>query len=395
MSEILIGETASLMDHRVNSTVAPRAAYIHVPFCRRRCGYCNFTVVAGRDDLVDDYLRAVDIELSWLEHPRPIDTIFFGGGTPTQLSAAQLERLFRSTRKWFTLAEGFEFTVEANPADLTPDKLDVLLQSGMTRISLGVQSFDDTKLDRLERDHRRPDALRTIAQCRERFASVAIDLIFATPAERLETWEEDLRTAIETGPDHISTYALTFEKGAAFWGRRERGQLPAANEELERAMFDAAIDALTAAGYEHYEVSNFAHPGRRCRQNEAYWKGRGYFAVGPGASRYVDGFRETNHRSTTTYLRRVLAGQSPVAERDNLGREDRARERLVFQLRMTDGVGRREFARETGCEVDDLVGGLLPELIELGLLQDSGGQLRLTRDGLMLSDSLWPKFLES
>ena len=381
------------MHGSAESVIAPRAAYVHVPFCRRRCGYCNFTVIAGRDDLVDDFLRAIEIELSWLGHARRIDSIFFGGGTPTQLSATQLERLFRATRKWFTPAAGCEATVEANPADLTPDKIDVLLQSGTTRISLGVQSFDDAKLSCLERDHRRQDAMQAIGQCRERFASVAIDLIFAAPAEELEVWNRDLKTAIETGPDHISTYSLTFEKGAAFWGRRERGQLLSADEELERAMFDAAIDTLTAAGYEHYEVSNFARPGHRCRQNEAYWKGRGYFAVGPGASRYVDGCRETNHRSTTTYLRRVLAGQSPVAERETLGREDRARERLVFQLRMRDGVGRHEFARETGCEVDDLVGGLLPELTALGLLEDSGRQLRLTRDGLMLSDSLWPRFL--
>lgn len=372
---------------------APRAAYVHVPFCRHRCGYCSFTVVAGRDDLIADFLQAIEIELSWLVRPRPIDTLFFGGGTPTHLSVAHLGQLFRTTEEWFDLADGCEVTVEANPADLTSDKMDVLLRSGTTRISLGVQSFDDAKLECLERDHRRCDALQAIADCRQRFSSVAIDLIFAAPGEQLDSWERDLKTAIDCGPDHISTYALTYEKGAAFWGRRSRGLLPAVDEGRERAMFDAAIDMLTAAGYEHYEVSNFSRRGHRCRQNEAYWKGRGYFAAGPGASRYVDGCRETNHRSTTTYLRRVLAGQSPVAEREALGREDRARERLVFQLRMRDGVERAEFAHETGYRLDDLVGRLLPELIEMGLLEDLGRQLRLTREGLMLSDSLWPMLI--
>jgi len=376
------------------SPAAPRSAYIHVPFCRRRCGYCNFTVVAGRGDLVDDYLHAIERELSALEHPRRVDTLFFGGGTPTHLSVEHLDRLLRLARKWFPLAEDGEFTVEANPVDITPEKIDLLSGAGVTRVSLGVQSFDNAKLGVLERDHRRQQALGAIARCRERFQSVAIDLIFAAPGEEMDVWHRDLETAIAAGPHHVSTYSLTFEKGAAFWGRRQRGEIRSVDEDTERAMFEAAIDMLTGAGYEHYEVSNFAQPGHRCRQNLAYWTGRGYYAAGPGAARYVGGVRETNHRSATTYIRRVLAGRSPVAERERLGREDSARERLVFQLRMLDGVERAEFARETGYGIDDLVGGILPEFIALGLIEETDQRLRLTREGLMLSDWLWPQFLE-
>ncbi len=373
--------------------MTPRAAYVHVPFCRRRCGYCSFTVVAGRDDLVDGYLRAIELELQQLQTPREVDTLFFGGGTPTQLSPAALERLCRLTGYWFPRAEGYEFSIEANPADLDDDKLGVLQSAGVNRISLGGQSFDDGKLERLERDHRRPQLQLAIDRCRRLFPSLALDLIFAVPGETLQTWLADLQAAIAAGADHISTYGLTFEKGAAFWGRRQRGQLPSLDEELEREMYEAAIDTLTAAGFEHYEVSNFARPGHRCRHNEAYWRGQSYFAAGPGAARYVDGWREMNHRSTTTWLNRVLAGQSPVAERECLPPADAARERLVFGLRMLEGVDRASFAAATGFDIDRLAGDAVRRFVDQGLLQDTGDRIRLTRAGLLVSDALWPALL--
>ncbi|HPM79657.1 MAG TPA: radical SAM family heme chaperone HemW [Candidatus Anammoximicrobium sp.] len=371
----------------------PRAAYVHVPFCRRRCGYCNFTVAAGREDLVPDYLRAVELELRQLQTPREVDTLFFGGGTPTQLSPASLNRLCRLSREWFPFAEGYEFSVEANPADLDEARLAVLQGAGVNRLSLGGQSFDDRKLEVLQRDHNRSQLQRAISRCRPRFASLALDLIFAVPGETLKAWTADLRAAIAAGVDHVSTYGLTYEKGSAFWGRRRRGLLRPVDEELERAMYETAIDALKAAGWEHYEVSNFARPGHRCRHNEVYWRGESYFAVGPGAARYVDGWRETNHRSTTTYLKRVLAGQSPVAERERLPPADAARERLVFGLRMLEGLDRSEFAAATGFEFDDLVGPALRRFVGQGLLEDTGGRIRLTRAGLLVSDALWPEFL--
>lgn len=373
--------------------MAPRAAYVHVPFCRRHCGYCNFTVVAGRDDLVADYLRAVELELRQLQTPHEVDTLFFGGGTPTRLSPAALERLCRLAREWFPLAGGYEFSVEANPADLDEARLTVLQEAGVNRLSLGGQSFDDGKLRVLERDHRCRQLQRAIGRCRPRFASLALDLIFAVPNETLEVWTADLRAALAAGVDHVSAYGLTYEKGAAFWGRRRRGQVQPLDEELERAMYETAIGLLTAAGWEHYEVSNFARPGHRCRHNEVYWRGESYFAVGPGAARYVDGWREMNHRSTTTYLKRVLAGQSPVAERERLSPPDAARERLVFALRLLEGVDRSSFAAATGFEIDELAGPALRRFADQGLLEDTGERVRLTRTGLLVSDSMWPDFL--
>ena len=195
------------------------------------------------------------------------------------------------------------------------------------------------------------------------------------------------------GPEHVSTYGLTFERGTRFWSRLLAGELKRLDEETERAMYALAIDVLSSAGLEHYEVSNFARAGHRCRHNEVYWSGEEYFAVGPGAARYVDGRRETNHRSTITWLSRVLAGTSPVAESETLEPEDRAREHLVFSLRRMEGIERGEFAERTGFDVDRLVGGPLARIVALGLLEDDGRRIKLSREGLFVSDSIWPHFL--
>jgi oxygen-independent coproporphyrinogen-3 oxidase len=371
----------------------PRAAYVHVPFCRHRCGYCNFTLVAGRDDLIDDYLRALAIELSWLDTPRPVDTLFLGGGTPSHLTAGQTERLLRLVTHWFPLEGPAEFSLEANPADVTPEKVSLWHSAGMNRLSLGVQSWDDEKLAVLERDHRADTVERAVQLSRPRVHSLSIDLIFATPRETRGTWRQDLRRTIALAPDHVSTYGLTYERGTAFGSRLAKQQLRPVAEEDERWMYETAIDQLSDAGWEHYEVSNFARSGHRCRHNEAYWTGQEYYAAGPGAARYIDGCRQTNHRSTTTYLRRVLQGQSPVAESERLSAEDRARERLVFGLRRLDGVELPEFLSETGFDVRRLTEPALSRFCQQGLLSLQADRLRLTRRGLLVSDAIWPEFL--
>jgi oxygen-independent coproporphyrinogen-3 oxidase len=378
---------------RISDVMAPRAAYIHVPFCRHRCGYCNFTLVAGRDDLIEAYLEALERELSWLSEPREVDTLFFGGGTPTHLAAGQLERLFAIARRWLPLAAAGEMSVEANPIDLNEAKSLVLANAGVARVSLGAQSFHDWKLGLLERDHCDLDIAASVEFIRRFARSTSLDLIFGVPEESLADWKQDLQAGMALAPDHISTYGLTFEKGTTFWSRLTRGELTRAHEETERQMYEAAIDTLTAAGYEHYEVSNFARPGHRCRHNETYWKGGGYFAAGPGASRFIGGRREINHRSTTTYISRVLAGDSPVAESEELAPEDAARERLVFGMRRLEGIDIDRFEGTTGFLIDQLGGEALPRLIDRGLLQRDGGRLRLTREGLMVSDAIWPEFL--
>lgn len=381
----------------------PRAAYIHVPFCRHRCGYCNFTLVAGRDDLIGDYVHAIELELAAVQTPREVDTLYFGGGTPTHLGPQQFRALAEIVTKWFAFAgpsldpsqRGIpgEWTVEANPIDVTSEMVSTLADLGVTRLSLGGQSFRPEKLQLLERDHKRDDIARATRLAQASGLQVALDLIFATPGETLADWQADLDAGLALEPDHFSIYGLTVERGAAFWSRQLRGNLAEVDEELQRDMYALAIDRLAAAGFEHYEVSNFARPGCRSRHNQVYWSGDGYYAAGPGAARYVDGVREMNHRSTTTYLKHVLNGESPVAEREQLSPEAAARELLVFGLRRIEGAKRTDFRRRTGYEIDDLVAAPLQKFIGLKLLADDGESIHLTREGLFISDALWPEFL--
>lgn len=372
---------------------APRAAYIHIPFCVHHCGYCNFTVVAGRDDLIEPLLAALATELSWLGCPHEVDTLYFGGGTPTYLSRERLECLCDTVLHWHPLAAGYEWTVEANPGDLDGQRLATLAQKGVNRLSLGGQSFNARKLKQLERAHTAVDIRQAVSLSQQAAISVSLDLIFGVPGETLDDWHADVRQAIDLAPDHVSTYGLTFEKGTQFWNRRARGDLVQIDEELEREMYLAAIDMLSEAGFEHYEVSNFAKPGQRSRHNETYWSGNGYFAAGPGAARYIHGVRSTNHRSTTTYIDRVSQGQSPVAEEECLNDQERARESLVFGLRRLEGVERAWFVSHTGFTLDDLASEAVARFVRMGMLSDDGSRVRLTREGLLVSDAIWPELL--
>jgi putative oxygen-independent coproporphyrinogen III oxidase len=374
---------------------APRATYVHVPFCRHRCGYCNFTLVAGRDDLIERYLQALEWEMNLGgEHAsEEVDTLYFGGGTPTRLSPEQLQRLATIVLRRHPLATGYEWTVEANPSDVNERMIEMLSALGVTRLSVGAQSFRHEKLRLLERDHSAIDIANATRLAQAAGMQVSLDLIFATPGETISDLNDDLEAALALEPDHVSAYGLTFERGTAFWTGRLHHRLDEVHEELQREMYALAIDRLTAAGLEHYEVSNFARPGRRSRHNETYWSGAGYFAYGPGAARYIGGVRETNHRSTTTYLKRTFAGESPVAEREQLSPEARARELLVFGLRRMEGVSRHEFKERTGIALDSLVIRPLRRLVDLGLVTDDGERIRLTREGLFVSDAIWPELL--
>ncbi|HEY6565659.1 MAG TPA: radical SAM family heme chaperone HemW, partial [Pirellulaceae bacterium] len=325
--------------HRV-----PRAAYVHVPFCGHHCGYCNFSVLSGRDDLLPAYLSALGRELSSLEETRVVDTLYVGGGSPTHPPLAGIEELWRLLRRWFSPPNNdpaqWDCTVEANPGEFTDAHARLLVDHGVNRISLGIQSFQASKLKRLDRRHLPEDIPPAWNAARNMPASVGADLIFAAPQETIAEWDFDLGRAMALGFDHISTYGLTFEKGTLFWNQRLRGGIVEVDEEMQRTLYLRGIDTLEAAGYDHYEVSNFARAGHASRHNQVYWQGAAYWGFGPGAARYVDGRREANHRSTTTYLRRVLAGESATAESETLDPEQRARERLVFGLRMRRGVDR-------------------------------------------------------
>ncbi len=371
----------------------PRSAYVHVPFCRHRCGYCNFTVIAGRDDLIEGYLKAIEIELSWLGQPQPVDTLFFGGGTPTHLKPEQLSRFFQLVKKWFLPSSTAEISTEANPEDIDAETVDVLEQAGVNRVSLGVQSFRDAKLQTLERSHSADCVAECIESLRPVVRSLSLDLIFGSPTETLEQWQADLKQALDLNPDHLSTYGLTYERGTSFYSRQQKDEIQPVAETTELAMYEFAMHTLGNAGFQHYEVSNFAKPNHRCRHNENYWFCHPFFGVGPGASAFVDGKRQSNHRSTTKYLQSVLAGNSPIDESDELSDIELAHERLVFGLRRLEGVNLEAFHRATGRTVSGLVGEPLSRLVEQGLLEMNDEVIRLTKKGLIVSDAIWPHLL--
>ncbi len=376
----------------------PRSAYIHVPFCRHRCGYCDFTLIAGRDDLIPRYLQALRTELRLHPHDpvagtTELETLFLGGGTPTHPNVEELRSLFAILAERFTLAPNAEFSLEANPLDLTEEKLALLSAVGVNRVSLGVQAFSESTLQRLERDHHAAEVETIVRRTQQYIPQVSLDLIFGVPDQTLAEWRSALQRAINLGVQHISTYGLTFEKGTAFYTRRQRGELQSTPEDLEYDMYAAAMDDLTAAGFEQYEISNFARPGFRCRHNMVYWNGGEYLAYGPGAARYVALRRETNLRSVWGWLAKIDRGLSPVAEVEELTPESRARERLFVGLRLGDGVERKSFEQQTGFGLDDLAADAIPKNVATGLLIDDGRTIRLSRAGRFLADRVVQDFL--
>lgn len=371
----------------------PAAVYVHIPFCHHHCGYCNFTLISGRDDLVDSYLDALTLDISSLQIPRSVQTIFIGGGTPSLLNAKQTIRLMELLEEWFPLRNVLEYSIEVNPNDVTSEKLALWREGGINRVSVGGQSFQHDKLVKLERTHS-PEQLReSVSMLKESFPRVALDLIFGVPGETISHWELDLESAVDLGISHLSTYGLTFEKGSRFWGLRERGLLHAVDEDLELKMYQLARQKLLGAGYDHYEVSNFAKDSDRCLHNETYWNGGGYYAFGAGAAYYVEACRGVKHRSTTTYIKKIKRGESPVAEEEVLSAEQCIRERFVFGMRKLEGVRLESLGLERYPELRETIVKQMDRHIAEGWMQVVHDRVSLTEAGLWISDSLWGDYL--
>jgi oxygen-independent coproporphyrinogen III oxidase len=369
--------------------VWPRAAYVHIPFCAHKCGYCDFASLAGSDHLADRYLAALEREMAFLGEPQEVDTIFIGGGTPTRLDAKQLDRLLGMVRRWFPIVPGGEWTVEANPGTLDSEKADVLADGGVNRVSLGAQSFQPDLLRALERNHAPEEVPRALELVRPRFPYWSFDLIFGVPGSTPGLWADDLETALQLEPSHLSCYGLVYEKGTALWKQEKAGLVRPVDEEAERAMYEHTIDRLTLEGLAMYEISNFARAGHESRHNLVYWSNDAYFGVGLGAARYIRGVRSSNTRDLPAYLRRIEEGREATGPTEALDPEARARETAVLMLRRTlIGLDRDDFRRRTGFDFDTIAGPTLPRHREGGLLEDDGRRVRFTREGLFLADTV-------
>jgi oxygen-independent coproporphyrinogen-3 oxidase len=306
-----------------------------------------------------------------------------------------LDRLLASVRRWLPLEldTEHEFAIEANPDSLDADKVNVLATHGVTRVSLGAQSFHPHLLRVLERQHTPTEVPRAVEAVRRRIPQVSLDLIFGIPGQTEEEWREDLARALALEPDHLSTYGLTYEKGTPLWKQRQRGDLSPLDEDAELALYKIAIDTLEAAGFEHYEISNFARSGRRSRHNQVYWANEAYFGFGMGAARYVRGTRELNTRDLNTYLRRTLSGEPATFQSEKLEPFERAKETMALQLRRSEGIDRPTYRDQTGFDLDAVAGMAVARHVELGLLYDEGQRVCLTRQGKYVADAVIERLL--
>ncbi|MFM7058612.1 MAG: radical SAM family heme chaperone HemW [Planctomycetota bacterium] len=376
---------------------SPRSVYIHVPFCLHHCGYCDFTLVANRDDLIPQWLECLrrELEHDLANHslPIPIDTIFLGGGTPTHLALDQLASLFEMLASFFRPVADAEVSIEANPDGLTSEKLNLLGNHGVNRISLGVQSFQNPELKVLERTHCASEGVEAVCRAADYIRQVSVDLIFAVPGQTLATWENSLQTTISLPVHHVSTYGLTWEQGTPFFRRERRGSLQKAPEDLECQMYLNGISLLQQHGFRHYEVSNFARQDCHCRHNLVYWRAEEYFAFGPGASKYVNGRRSTNSRSVLRWMKAWTASHPCNEPEDFTDSEDRAREAIMLGLRLREGFPLADFERRFGVSIENLAGPTLARNLNLGLTEIVSNRLRLTDAGLLIADSVVSDFL--
>ena len=328
----------------------PLSLYLHVPFCATRCGYCDFNTYtsselgsapgASRQAYLDAVGAELDLALRVLGGPRPVETVFFGGGTPTMLEAGELTGLLDAVRRRFPLAPGAEVTTEANPESVDPDYLTALVAAGFNRLSLGMQSSVPRVLAVLDRRHTPGRVPQVVEWARAAgFGSVSVDLIYGTPGESAEDWRTSLRAALALRPDHVSAYSLIVEPGTRLAARVRRGELAGIDDDVHAAYYAIAERELTTAGLAWYEVSNWSLPGQECRHNLAYWRSHDWWGIGPGAHSHVGGVRWWNLRHPSTYSARLAAGESPAQAREVLTSADRRTEQVLLELRLADGIG--------------------------------------------------------
>ena len=370
----------------------PSSAYVHIPFCTQICYYCDFSKVFIKNQPVDAYLEHLIQETRSYEIGK-LRTLYIGGGTPTALSAQQLAYLLTELPKVMDLSEVEEFTIEANPGDLDPDKIAVLKESQVNRVSLGVQTFDNKMLKRIGRSHQEQDIYDNIRHLKQAgFDNISIDLIYALPGQTMDQVKENVAKAIDLDIPHMSLYSLILENHTVFMNRMRRGKLPLPKEELEAEMFEYIIDELEKAGFEHYEISNFSKPGFESRHNLVYWDNAEYYGLGAGASGYVDGIRYKNHGPIRHYLEAIEAGKARITE-EHLTLEEKMEEELFLGLRKKSGVSKARFEEKFGVSFDQRYGQVVASLTEQGLLVPDDKQVRMTKRGLFLGDTVAEKFI--
>ncbi len=360
----------------------PRHLYVHVPFCARRCAYCDFSIAVRANVPVDDYVRAVETELALKfgrDEPFEVDTLYLGGGTPSRLGGDGVARLVDAIRRRVSLASDAEVTIEANPDDVTRNAVELWREAGVNRLSIGSQSFDDRVLEWMHRTHRGTAIADSVdAAHAGGIENISLDLIFALPPEVERDWDRDLERAIALAPEHLSLYGLTVEPATPLGRWRDRGTISDAPDERYEREYLLAHDALVAAGFDHYEVSNYGRPGRWSRHNGAYWTGAAYAGTGPSAHEFSGRERRWNVSAYAEWQRRLDSGESPIADSERLTSENRVAEDVYLGLRTSAGLAL------SGAEFS-----YVERWIEAGWGKiDATGRLALTAAGWLRLDAL-------
>jgi putative oxygen-independent coproporphyrinogen III oxidase len=375
-----------------------QAAYIHIPFCHQICHYCDFNKVFLKGQPVDDYLNHLEEEMRYTlaQHPTSkLKTIFIGGGTPTSMNESQLMKMFEIIQTYLPMDPNeVEFTIEANPGDLTREKLAVLKAGGVNRLSVGVQSFNNELLKKIGRTHKREDVITGIDLSRELgFSNVSIDLIYSLPTQTISDFKETLELAFSLNLEHFSAYSLIIEPKTVFYNLMRKGNLPLPSQESEAEMYELLMDQMESNGYHQYEISNFSKPGFESRHNLTYWDNEEYYGFGAGAHGYVNGARNANAGPLKKYMTLVEEKGNSYIDSHPVTKNEQMEEELFLGLRKSEGVSASHFFRKFNVSLMDVFGPQVEENVNRGLLQFDEDRIFLTRKGKLLGNEVFQAFI--
>jgi oxygen-independent coproporphyrinogen III oxidase len=375
-----------------NSMDKKTALYIHIPFCKRKCAYCDFPSFAGKESLMLDYTKALCKEIDSKVNKK-INTIFIGGGTPTYLSLDALKFLKSSLDKLHK-AEDLEFTAEGNPESFSREKLQLFKEMGVNRLSIGLQAWQDTLLKALNRVHNLEQFLSAYHSARELgFNNINVDLMFGLPGQTIEQWKETLEKVTALKVEHISCYSLIIEESTPFYNMNSRGKLVLPEEEKEREMYELAVNFLKFNGYDQYEISNFTKQNLKCRHNMIYWNLEDYYGCGSGASSYLNSVRYRNTDSIESYIYMMDDNNNACIEEYKNSKEDDMEEFMFMGLRKLEGISEKEFSERFNINIDEVYKNVINKFTNNKLLMREAGRLYLSEEGIQLSNQVMCEFI--
>ena len=373
--------------------------YLHFPYCVSKCPYCDFNSYQLKEDnQISSYLSALYQEITAYSKKLKksnIKTIYLGGGTPTILSGVQICNILEFCKDKFTIDKDAEITIEANPGTLDGEKIQLLIESGINRLSLGAQSFNDIFLKKLGRIHNTKEIIDSYYLAREAgFNNINIDIMFALPDQTIEDFQATIKKAVSLKPDHLSLYNLTIKPGTEYYKEYKKGKLKLPTEDEEFDMYNWAINYLEENGFEHYEIANFARPHKRSNHNLIYWQNKPYLGIGAGAYSFIKGYRYMNYENPARYIKEVMSGKLPIDNGEKLSSRKRMIETVILGLRTKDGISYKKYKTRFGVDLNNTFPQQINKLVNLELLQKDDCKIKLTRKGIFLANTVFREFVD-